>query len=946
MAVVAGYTGRQTQGGALAESPCSKQEDFKSLVLSCNKDGMDCLRKGQLKAASDQLKYAEAILIAKQEAGECVSLLAVTCNNLGCYYRKTGKLHGALSYLRRALRIQEDLQTDEVTLAGTHLNICAILSKLEKHDKALEHAEAALHLMDGRVARAGNEQVSQDDYSVFVISYHNVAVECDFLGQYEDAAAAFQQGHSVAMHYLGENHALAATLRSHRDAVLEKSQRAAKKTSAAMSHGSRPILTDKPVPGTGTSQPPWTMERGDAAALPNLPPGSSDSAAVELDRVPQESVRQQAASWVASEEAAWANFARDTLQGSIGLGTRVGQARAPPYGAATLPSPVQKVAPRALDPIAPPHSANRMVGRQTFEPSTWKSPLLRKTPLAKTFDEFPDVIGDIIGADAATNAAIGARAAPSDCRPNRVMKGATRTAKVVRRTGMAQSTKHRDLLMAERTRGPLEDHRNAYKRQIAAERIQRTWRAWSAYCRENHDWMTVTWMAATIIQVRWRSYHRRRLKLDRGATCIQKHVRGYLVRRILRRHQAAVEIQRRVIGMLTRMQLWRLNLSAIKMQSLARGGGARRKVRNRRKLFNSKALNIQCAFRCFVARRVASHQREIRDDGRRQVRAAVSLQRLFRGYEGRLRSKDMLEKRFRQCQEQRAATMIQAMLRRKAALARTGRLRLRKRDERVFAATYIGKMMRGHRARIRYKLMLGEFARHEVHVVTMQRYARGFLIRIRMWKVAIRAEEELWAASELQRVWRGYKGRIRWEAKYEELWMRQMAAATLQRNIRGWLARTQVARLRRKIARMEFDKARRRFRSARKIQALMRGVLSRKISHKRNKMRLAAIVHIQRIQRGGLTRKKLWAQIVQLRAVAIQAAMRGFLVRRRRLQVIACTVCIQRQWRAWRNRPASFRQIKIEARRQRKVNAMVIQRSFRQHAESKQIERIHQSSSS
>ena len=28
------------------------------------------------------------------------------------------------------------LQTDDVTVAGTHLNVCAILSKLDKHDKA------------------------------------------------------------------------------------------------------------------------------------------------------------------------------------------------------------------------------------------------------------------------------------------------------------------------------------------------------------------------------------------------------------------------------------------------------------------------------------------------------------------------------------------------------------------------------------------------------------------------------------------------------------------------------------------------------------------------------------------------------------------------------------------------------------------------------------------
>ena len=56
----------------------------------------------------------------------------------------------------------------------------------------------------------------------------------------------------------------------------------------------------------------------------------------------------------------------------------------------------------------------------------------------------------------------------------------------------------------------------------------------------------------------------------------------------------------------------------------------------------------------------------------------------------------------------------------------------------------------------------------EAHIVTIQRYARGFLVRLRMWREAIRAEEELWAVLEIQRVWRGYHGRVRWEDAYEK----------------------------------------------------------------------------------------------------------------------------------------------------------------------------------
>jgi len=167
------------------------QQEFQKLVLTCNKEGMDFLRKGQHKQAFEQLKYAETMLGERQGEDEPTNLLAVTCNNIGCYYKKVGKLHAALSYLRKSLKIEVNLQTDDVTVAGTHLNICAILSKLDKHDKAAQHALCALELISNRVNAAG-DAASQDDYSVLAIAYHNVAVERDYMQQWDQAAQAYQ----------------------------------------------------------------------------------------------------------------------------------------------------------------------------------------------------------------------------------------------------------------------------------------------------------------------------------------------------------------------------------------------------------------------------------------------------------------------------------------------------------------------------------------------------------------------------------------------------------------------------------------------------------------------------------------------------------------------------------------------------------------------------------
>jgi tetratricopeptide (TPR) repeat protein len=294
----------------LAQSAAA-QQDFQSLVLSCNRDGMDSLRKGQLKAAFEQFKYAEAVLIANQTEGDSTSLLAVTCNNLGCYYKKTGKLHGALSYLRRALRMEIDLDTDEVTLAGTHLNICAILSKLEKHDKAVQHAQSALELINQRVDSADPQSVSHDEYSVLAIAYHNVAVERDFLHEYEQAATAFREGYQVAKRCLGEDHPLSITLSKNCDAVLQKSQKLANLPSSAAVASSRALMKDMDIP----LRP---QERGGLVSLPPIAKatggGEGDAMPAAGDTLPMpHGVRQEAANWVQSEATAWSSFASKTL---------------------------------------------------------------------------------------------------------------------------------------------------------------------------------------------------------------------------------------------------------------------------------------------------------------------------------------------------------------------------------------------------------------------------------------------------------------------------------------------------------------------------------------------------------------------------------------------------------------------------------------------------------
>ena len=129
---------------------------------------------------------------------------AVTYNNFACIFRRTKKLRSALSYLEKALEIEynylhfsEQSVDDCLQISNPcdiHLNICAILSQMGKHELALQHAMKALILIQDELVSKypdpsasqseGQQRLPEDRLIVLCIAYHNIAVEQEFLKQY------------------------------------------------------------------------------------------------------------------------------------------------------------------------------------------------------------------------------------------------------------------------------------------------------------------------------------------------------------------------------------------------------------------------------------------------------------------------------------------------------------------------------------------------------------------------------------------------------------------------------------------------------------------------------------------------------------------------------------------------------------------------------------------
>lgn len=168
-------------------------ETCRQLCEICNILAVFYLKKDDVRSALDLLKKSE-VLWENNELGK-----AMTFNNMACYYRRVGKLRTALKFLEQALGIEGRLNKID-TQADTHLNICAVLSQLNKHELALNHAMSAVILLQedllfktiGKEKKEEETKQNKDRTSVLAIAYHNMGVEQEFLRSYHAAILSYK----------------------------------------------------------------------------------------------------------------------------------------------------------------------------------------------------------------------------------------------------------------------------------------------------------------------------------------------------------------------------------------------------------------------------------------------------------------------------------------------------------------------------------------------------------------------------------------------------------------------------------------------------------------------------------------------------------------------------------------------------------------------------------
>ena len=106
--------------------------DSSSVKKAC--DNLSDILNGAALKHLQMEEYEEAKkLLQKAEmlTGPDDLISAVTYNNIACYYRRKNKLRTALKYLEKAQRIEMKSRV-VANPAGTRLNLCAVLSQLER----------------------------------------------------------------------------------------------------------------------------------------------------------------------------------------------------------------------------------------------------------------------------------------------------------------------------------------------------------------------------------------------------------------------------------------------------------------------------------------------------------------------------------------------------------------------------------------------------------------------------------------------------------------------------------------------------------------------------------------------------------------------------------------------------------------------------------------------
>ena len=175
------------------------------------------LAQGNLHIAEENL--TQALELVQQGQMSSTLVAAVTYNLLGCMCRRMGRLNEAVDHLQQSLDVLaarrqkgEPQSERDVDLADVHMNMSSAQSALNRHDAALVHVETAIALLSERLGMGERQDLQglhnisseQDskDLRMLVIAHYNRSAELRTLNQHAGSLQAFDTAMHLADSFL------------------------------------------------------------------------------------------------------------------------------------------------------------------------------------------------------------------------------------------------------------------------------------------------------------------------------------------------------------------------------------------------------------------------------------------------------------------------------------------------------------------------------------------------------------------------------------------------------------------------------------------------------------------------------------------------------------------------------------------------------------------------
>lgn len=185
------------------ESCSSTDSVLEKMILKSNQLAMQNLEQNK---SNHVLFYLnQSLLSCKQMQNSDIQnrLMALTYNNLACYFQSIKNSVKALDFLFKAVSLLSAAK-DVINLSASHLNICSILSSLGEHERALRHALKCMYLLRTR-----------EKFSVTLIkAYLAAGNQYRILKQGKDALECYEKGLSLSKQHLSTGHSLTLLLQN------------------------------------------------------------------------------------------------------------------------------------------------------------------------------------------------------------------------------------------------------------------------------------------------------------------------------------------------------------------------------------------------------------------------------------------------------------------------------------------------------------------------------------------------------------------------------------------------------------------------------------------------------------------------------------------------------------------------------------------------------------